>query len=70
MDSGKVVLRIDNKQWAQEEHLNYYLTDAKKYDWVIVIDLDEFIYSRLGYKTIKDYLKTVDNNIYKGKLLL
>jgi hypothetical protein len=64
IDSGKVILRIDAKKAAQEEHLNYYLKDAKKYDWVIVIDLDEFIYSRLGYKTIKDYLKTVDKNIY------
>ena len=44
IDSGKVILRIDAKKAAQEEHLNYYLKDAKKYDWVIVIDLDEFIY--------------------------
>ena len=64
IDDGKVILRKDDKKGAQEEHLNYYLKDAKKYDWVIVIDLDEFIYSRLGYKTIKDYLKTVDKNIY------
>jgi hypothetical protein len=63
IDNGTVILRKDDKK-AQKEHLNYYLKDAKKYHWVIVIDLDEFIYSRLGFKTIKDYLKTVDKNIY------
>lgn len=68
VNSGKVVLRKDPKKYAQLEHLNYYLKDVKKYDWVIVIDLDEFIYSRLGFKTMKDYLKTVPKDIYLIKL--
>ena len=32
---------------------------------MIVVDLDEFIYARNGFKTIKYYLKTVNKNIYK-----
>ena len=64
IDSGHVILRIDDKKGAQGEHINYYLKEAKKYEWVIVIDLDEFIYSRLGFKTMKDYLKTVPKDIY------
>ncbi len=68
IENGKVVLRKDPKKHAQNDHLNYYLKDAKKYDWVIVVDLDEFIYSRLGFKTMKDYLKTVPKDIYLIKL--
>jgi hypothetical protein len=64
IDQGIVILRKDPKRYSQLEHLNYYLKDAKQYDWVIVIDLDEFIYSRKGFKTVKDYLKTVPKDIY------
>ena len=63
--SGHVFLKHSKKQNAQFEIYNEYLPKVKKYDWVIVVDLDEFIYSRNGFKTIKDYLKTVDKNIYK-----
>ena len=41
----------------------YYLNECKKYDWVIVADLDEFIYARKGFSTIKDYLGTLDESI-------
>jgi hypothetical protein len=63
--SGSVLLKNSKKQNAQIELYNTWLPEAKKYDWVIVVDLDEFIYSRNGFKTIKDYLKTVDKDVYK-----
>jgi len=66
--NGKVILRKDPKKYAQVEHLNYYLKEVKKYEWVIVIDMDEFIYSRRGFKTMKDYLNTVPKDIYLIKI--
>jgi len=65
LQSGQVVLKSSKKQNAQIELYNSWLPEAKKYDWVIVVDLDEFIYARNGFETIKDYLKTVDTTIYK-----
>ena len=49
--------RTNEKKHNQINHYNnYFLEECKKYDWVIVCDLDEFIYSRLQFKTIKEYL--------------
>ena len=65
IQSGHVVLIINPKKHAQIEHLNYYLKNAKKMDWVIVVDLDEFIYARRGFTTIKEYLKTLPSDVHK-----
>ena len=65
IQSGHVILNINPKKYAQTEHLNYYLKDVKKMDWVIVVDLDEFIYARRGFTTIKDYLKTLPSDVHK-----
>jgi hypothetical protein len=61
--SGKVELVKDNKKHAQEELYNkHFLNKCKKYDWVIVCDLDEFIYGRKYCNSIKDFLNKVHNN--------
>jgi hypothetical protein len=61
--SGKVDLVKDNKRHAQTELYNkYFLNKCKKYDWVIVCDLDEFIYGRKYCNSIKDFLGKVHNN--------
>jgi hypothetical protein len=39
------------------------LEKIKTDKWVIVCDLDEFIYSRNGYNKISDYLDTIPENI-------
>ena len=65
IQSGHVILTINPKKHAQIEHLNYYLKNAKKMDWVIVIDLDEFVYSRRGFATIKEYLTTLPTDVHK-----
>ena len=63
IDNGKVILRIDDTTYSQNEHLNYYLKDVKKYDWVIIVDLDEFVYARKGFNTIKEYLAQLEDNV-------
>jgi hypothetical protein len=65
LQSKQAYLMKSKKKNAQVELYNKWLPEAKKFDWVIVVDLDEFIYARKGFKTIKDYLSTLDKNIYK-----
>lgn len=65
LTSKQVFLMKSKKKNAQVELYNKWLPEAKKFDWVIVVDLDEFVYARNGFKTIKDYLRTVDKDIYK-----
>ena len=58
--TGKVVLTKDPKKWSQEELYNkYYLKYCKYSKWVMVVDLDEFIYARRGYNTIMSKNKRI-----------
>ncbi len=60
---NKVDLVKDNKRHAQVELYNkYFLNKCKNYDWVILCDLDEFIYGRKYCNSIKDFLGKVHNN--------
>ena len=68
LQTKQVFLRKSEKKNAQVELYNRWLPEAKKFDWVIVVDLDEFIYARNGFKTIKDYLGTIDKDIYKIRI--
>jgi hypothetical protein len=63
IDKQIVTLIIDEKKYSQLEHLNKFLPICKTFDWILVIDLDEIVYSRNGYKTITDYLKSLNQNI-------
>jgi len=63
ISSGMVSLNINPEKYKQIEHLNHYLHEAKNYDWVIVCDLDEFIYARKGLRSIKEYLNTLGQDI-------
>jgi hypothetical protein len=65
LHSKQVFLKKSKKKYAQVELYNRWLPQAKKFDWVIVVDMDEFIYARNGFKTIKEYLETVNKDIYK-----
>lgn len=60
-----VEINLDSRPHMQEAHYNtYYLEKVKKEsDWVMIVDLDEFIYGRKQAKTIKDYLKTLADNV-------
>jgi hypothetical protein len=64
VDKNIVDIIVDTKKHAQNELYNKYFLEKIKTDkWVIVCDLDEFIYSRNGYNKISDYLDTIPENI-------
>ena len=61
--SNKVDLVKDNKKHAQTELYNkHFLHKCRAYDWVIVCDLDEFIYGRKYCSSIKDFLSKVHDS--------
>jgi len=60
ISTGKVDLVKDTKKHAQRELYNkHFLHKCKAYDWVIVCDLDEFIYGRKYCNSIKDFLSKI-----------
>lgn len=61
--NGTVSLNINAERHKQVKHLNFYIDNVKKYDWVIVVDLDEFLYARKNYNTIKQYLSSLNKDI-------
>lgn len=64
IDKDIVTLIVDNIPYGQAEKYNRHcLNIVKKHDWVILCDLDEFIYARKSFKTIKGYLNTLDDTI-------
>ena len=59
-----VTLFKDDKKYSLIEHYNNYILPNKdESEWLIIVDLDEFIYSRNEFKTITQYLRTVDELI-------
>jgi hypothetical protein len=61
--NNKVELVIDPSKFSQTKLYNkYYLNKCKAYEWVIVCDLDEFIYGRKYCNSIKDFLSKVHNS--------
>jgi hypothetical protein len=69
IDSNHITLVIDETRHKQRQLYNkYYLEESKKYEWAIVCDLDEFIYSRNGFKTIKEYLNSLGPSISQVKI--
>lgn len=64
VDKNIVDIIVDTNKHVQNELYNKYFLEKIKTDkWVIVCDLDEFIYSRNGYNKISDYLDTIPENI-------
>jgi hypothetical protein len=64
IDNNIVECVKDAKKHAQAELYNtYFLEKSKFYDWAMVCDLDEFIYARKGFQTIKEYLNTVSDSV-------
>ena len=57
-------LVIDNTKYKQSElYQKYFIHKIKKYTWTLICDLDEFVYSRKEFKTITDYLNTIEDNV-------
>ncbi|WP_420317646.1 glycosyltransferase family 2 protein [Ekhidna sp.] len=58
LQKNQVTLVKDETRWAQVALYNkYFLKERKNNRWFIVCDMDEFIYSRRGFKTIRRFLK-------------
>jgi len=60
---GIVTLNNDERYYSQTIIYNDYLHECKQYTWTIVCDLDEFIYSRRGFNSIKDFLNSLPNDV-------
>lgn len=61
---GIVTLKESIGRHKQAENYNQYLDECKKMSkWVIVCDLDEFLYNTEQNATIVDFLHSVPNNI-------
>lgn len=57
-----VELVVDDTRHSQSALYNkHFLIDSKDYKWVLVCDLDEFVYARNGFKTILKYLTSVED---------
>ena len=63
IDQNIVTLAVDPTPYAQVDHLNKFLHECANYNWIIVVDLDEFVYARNGYNTIKEYLSVLPKEI-------
>jgi len=69
IDKKRITLVIDSTKHMQRQLYNkHFLEKSKVYEWAVVCDLDEFIYSRKQFKTIKDYLKSLDKSISQVKV--
>jgi hypothetical protein len=64
IEAGIVELFHEPRNYVQVDSYNKYcLEKSKKYEFAIICDFDEFIYSRNGFNTITDYLITLDKSI-------
>lgn len=58
VDSGVVTIVEDAQRWAQVELYNRYFGALKgRSEWVLICDLDEFVYARRGYQTVASFLR-------------
>lgn len=61
-----ITLFNDDSRHSQVKLYNKYFIPIKNESvWFMIIDIDEFVYSRKNYVKITDYLKTVNNNVSK-----
>jgi hypothetical protein len=60
-----VTIKSDSEKNAQYKLYNKYFLEVvkKKSEWMMVVDLDEFLYARNKFKSIPEYLKSLDKEI-------
>lgn len=64
-----VELIKDSTPPEQNELYNkHFLEKCREYEWVMVCDLDEFVYARNGVKTISDFLKNLNCKIQRIRI--
>ena len=60
IDGQRVTLVVDDEKWAQEKLYNkYFLHLCASSEWVMIADLDEFVYARNGFSKITSYLDSI-----------
>ena len=71
IENYPVTIYTDEETHKQTQHYNdYFLEEVKRNsEWVIVVDLDEFMYSRNGNNKITDFLDTLPNDIGEVSVL-
>ena len=67
---NNVLLVNDSTKHNQTELYNKYFYEVCKLEckWIIICDLDEFIYSRRGYNKTSDYLNSLNESIGQIKI--
>lgn len=63
IQNNTVTLVVDPEKYQQINHMNKYLLNVHPYEWVLVCDMDEFVYARKGFSTINGYLATVSPRV-------
>jgi glycosyltransferase involved in cell wall biosynthesis len=64
IESRIVELVADSRRHRQAELYNeHFLEKCRASSWVMIVDLDEFVYARKGFRTIPDYLHTLDQSV-------
>ena len=58
--------QLQKVEYIKHIHDNDHLI---KTTWCMSIDLDEFVYSRLGFDKITDYLQSLETHIYNIRFL-
>lgn len=63
--SNGAIVCAESLRYAQAHLYNkcFEKTSIKNSDWIIVADLDEFIYARREFKTIKNFLESLSNDV-------
>ncbi len=64
IDDGTVTLFVDSKPNSQIELYNKYFIPVKQQtEWILICDLDEFMYSRHPFDKISNFLHSIPDNI-------
>ena len=63
--SDYITLFVDTRRHVQTECYNTFILNRHRKDieWLAIVDLDEFVYSRNGFSTTADYLKSVPEDV-------
>ena len=69
IERGQIEIVVDTTKWAQNKLYNkYYLKQCHCANWVLVADLDEFVYARKGYAKITEYLDSLGSDVVSVKI--
>ena len=64
LNKNLIEISVETTNGKQAEAYNtHYLSKCKAFTWTMVCDLDEFIYARNGFLTIKDYLNSLNTTV-------